>query len=116
WQESSLSVTAPGQKPQTTQGGFVTANFFDVLGLRLAGGRAFLPEEDRPPFGSPVAILSHAYARQAFGSPERALQQTVHVNGRPMTVVGVAPVGFAGVRPTSMVDVWYPGAAYPYVN
>src|SRR5690606_34014140 len=72
WQESSLSVTAPGQKPQTTQGGFVTANFFDVLGLRLAAGRAFLPEEDRPPFGSPVAILSHAYARQAFGSPERA--------------------------------------------
>jgi predicted permease len=116
WQEMSLSLAAPGRKPRATQGGFVTANFFDVLGIRLAAGRSFRPEEDRPPFGTPVAVISSAFARDAFGLPEQALGKSVLLNGRPMTVIGVVPSGFDGAAPTSVVDVWYPGAAYPYVN
>lgn len=116
WQESSLSLAVPDLTPKSTWGGHVTANFFEVLGLRLAAGRSFTVDEDRPPFGSPVVVLSHAYARQAFGSVANAVDRVVQVNGRPMTVIGVAPEGFAGTTPTSQVDVWFPGAAYTYVN
>lgn len=116
WQESSASLAVPGTKPRTAQAGFVTANFFDVLGVALAAGRPFTVDEDRPPFGQPVAVVSHAVAVQAFGSPGAAIDKSIHVNGRPMTIVGVAPRAFMGASPTSQVDVWYSGAAYPYVN
>lgn len=116
WQESGASLAVPGEKPRTAQAGFVTANFFDVLGVRLAAGRPFTVEEDRPPFGQPVAVVSHAVAVQGFGTPEAAINESIHVNGRPMTIVGVAPRAFMGASPTSQVDVWYPGAAYAHVN
>lgn len=116
WQEGGASVAIPGAAPRQAQAGFVTANFFDVLGVKLAAGRGFTKEEDTPPFGEPVAVISHGLATQAFGTPEQALDQTIHISGRPMRVVGVVPRSFAGVSPTSQVDVWYPGGAYAYVN
>lgn len=116
WQESTTSLAVPGTKPRTAQAGFVTVNFFDVLGLRLAAGRPFTQEEDQPPFGEPVTIVSHGLATSAFGSPEAAIDQRIHVNGRPMTIVGVGPRGFTGASPISQVDVWYTGGAYAYVH
>lgn len=116
WQESGVSLAAPGSAPKEVQAGFVTANFFDVLGVRLAAGRTFTPDEDTPPHGGAVVVISHALASRAFGSPEGALERSIHVNGRTMTVVGVAPRTFGGAMPTSQVDVWYLGAAYGYVN
>jgi predicted permease len=116
WQESGASIAVPGATPRQGQAGFVTANFFDVLGLKLAAGRAFTNDEDMPPFGQPVTVISHSLAVQAFGTPQQALDQTVHISGRPMKIVGVAPRSFGGASPTSQVDVWYPGGAYAYVN
>lgn len=116
WQEGPASVAVPGAAPRQAQAAFVTANFFDVLGVKLTAGRGFTNEEDRPPFGEPVTVISHGLATQAFGTPEQALDQTIHISGRPMRVVGVVPRSFAGVSPTSQVDAWYPGGAYAYVN
>ncbi len=116
WQESGGSLAVPGARPSTTQAGFVTANFFDVLGLRLAAGRAFTIDEDLPPYGQPVTVVSYALAERVFGSPDAALDKTIHLNGRPLRIVGVAPRGFGGATPTSQVEVWYPGAAYAHVN
>ncbi len=116
WQEGGASLAIPGSTPRQAQAGFVTANFFDVLGVRLAAGRGFTSEEDAPPFGQPVTVISHGLATQAFGTPEQALDQTIHVSGRPLRIVGVVPRSFAGASPTSQVDVWYPGGAYAYVN
>ncbi len=116
WQESSVSFAAPGLPPRHVQAGFVTANFFHVLGVRLAAGRSFIVDEDRPPFGATVIVISHSLAAQAFGSPEAALTRTLMINGRPMTVVGVTPRTFGGAEPTSQVGVWYLGGTYAYVN
>jgi predicted permease len=116
WDESPASLAVPGAAPRTAQAGFVTANFFEVLGVQLTAGRPFAAEEDRLPYGEPVAVVSHALAVQSFGTPEAALDKVIHLNGRPMMVVGVAPPSFMGASPTNQVDVWYPGAAYTYVN
>lgn len=116
WQEAGVNVAAPGITPRPVQSGHVTANFFDVLGVRLAAGRGFLREEDMPPHGARVVIVSETLAERAFGSAESALGQAIHVNGRQVTVVGVTPRHFGGASPMSQVEVWYPGASYAYVN
>jgi predicted permease len=116
WQEVPVSVAAPGITPKPVQGGYVTADFFDVLGIRLAAGRGFLRDEDTPPHGAKVVVVSASLAERAFGSAESSLGQAIHVNGRLVTVVGVAPRSFGGGSPTSQVEVWYPGALYMYLN
>lgn len=116
WQESVVSLAVEGQTPRRVQAGFVTANFFDVLGVRPVAGRSFTAVEDQPPYGVPVVVVSETLARDAFGGADAALESTLLLNGRPMTVVGVLPAAFSGAQPTSRVDVWYPGATYPYVH
>ncbi len=116
WQESQAGIALPGEKPRTAQVGFVSGNFFDVLGVRPAAGRLLTPEDDELPFGRPVAVVSHGVAVRAFGTPEAAVDQTMHVNGRPLTIVGVAAQSFEGASPSSQVSVWYTGATWTYVN
>lgn len=116
WQESSVSMAADGVQPRRTGSAHATVNFFELLGVRPAVGRHFTADDDRPPFGSPVVILGDAVARGMFGTPESALQKPVAINGRRMTVVGVMPPGFAGARPFSTVDVWFPSSTYYFAN
>lgn len=116
WQESSASLAAAGVQPRRAGSAHATVNFFDLLGVRPAAGRPFTDEDDRPPFGSPVAVLGDAVARGMFGTPESALGKMVTINGRRLTVIGVMPPGFVGARPLSSVDVWVPSSTYYYVN
>ena len=115
-QEGSVSIAAPGHAPAYGSSAWVTANAFDVLGVPLVAGRPFRAEDDREPDGSQVAIVSESFAREGFGDPPRAVNQTIHLNGRPMTVVGVASERFGGITPLSRVSVWYPASTYGYVN
>jgi hypothetical protein len=50
-----------GDRSRVVMGELVTGNFFEVLGVRMAQGRAFLPEEDRAPGANPVAVVSHDF-------------------------------------------------------
>jgi putative ABC transport system permease protein len=71
----------------------VTANFFDVLGVRPALGRGFLPGEDEA--GGPRAVvLTDAFWRTRLGSDPHVLATTLSLGGEPTTVVGVLPPGF----------------------
>ena len=87
-----------------------------MLGVRVAAGRSFRPEDDQLPAGAQVAVISDGLARRAFGTAADAVGGRLMLNGRPMTIVGVLPPAFAGTRPFSRVDVWYPGATIRYVN
>src|SRR5262249_1992868 len=68
----------------------VTANYFDVLGIRPAQGRAFRPEEDAAEGGAPVIVVSHGLWQDRLGGRPGVLGETVKISGRPYTVVGVA--------------------------
>jgi predicted permease len=116
WQESSVSVAADGASPRIVGSAHASVNYFTLLGVRPAAGRAFSEDDDHPPFGSPVTILGDRLARGIFGSPEAAVSRAITLNGRPLTVIGVMPPGFVGARPDSFVDVWVPSWTNYYVR
>ena len=102
-----------GSEPLRATGMFASASYFQVLGLQPARGRFFLPEEDETPGTHPVVVLSHGCWTRIFGAEPGIVGRTVRVNGRAMTVVGVAPRGFKGTDITVEVDFWLPVMMYP---
>jgi len=88
----------------------VTHNYFDVLGLRPARGRFFLPEEDGKPGAHPVAVLNYATWQARFGHREDVVGRTIRVNGMVFTVIGVGPPAFIGVNAIFGPDLWIPTA------
>ncbi|MGK7312718.1 MAG: ABC transporter permease [Candidatus Longimicrobiales bacterium M2_2A_002] len=93
-----------GDRAVRYDGAFVTANTFDVLRVRPALGRTFLPGEDAMG-AEPVAVLSHGAWQDDFGGDPSVIGRAVRVNGEPATVVGVMPAGFA--FPEAQ-EVWVP--------
>lgn len=76
--------------------GFVTPDYFKVLGLRLHAGRGFLAEDARPD-APPVAIVSHHFWRRVMGADPAAVGRLIVIGGHAVTVVGIAPEGFIGL-------------------
>jgi predicted permease len=85
-------------------GRYASADFFSVLGVQLALGRAFLPEGDQQG-GRPVVIISHQFWQRHFSGSPQVLGKAVTLNGKGYTVVGVLPAGFRFFRE---VDVYIP--------
>jgi predicted permease len=106
----SWSRSGQGERAQA---GFVSANFFSVLGVKPALGRTFLAEEDQSPGARPVIVLSHAFWVERLGSDPRVLGKTFNFNGTNFTAVGVAPAGFGGVLVGLQPDFWTPLAMTP---
>jgi predicted permease len=86
----------------------VSGNYFDVLGVKAALGRTFLPEEDHTPNTHPVVVLGHAFWQERFNSDESVVGRTVYLNGNPFTVIGVAPATFKGMKFAVSQQFWIP--------
>src|SRR4051812_6172959 len=92
-----------GREPERISVAYVTANFFDVIGLRPQLGRTFTEDEDKP--GAPsLAVISDRIW-------DRAFHRDPQIVGRPMTFHG-QPVMVIGVMPREMdsphgVDAWF---------
>jgi len=105
----TASFSTGAGSPTQLRGTFVSDNYFDVLGVRPALGRFFLPEENADPGAHPVVVLADGFWRRALGGDPAAVGSTVSVNGIAFTVVGVAPPAFRGVSPVEAVpDAWFP--------
>ena len=115
-QEGEASLAVSGMSPAVVETSWVTADFFEVLGIPVVAGRSFRPEDDQLPAGARVAVISDGLARRAFGGAAAAVDGRLLLNGQALTIVGVLPPAFVGIEPLSHVDVWYPGATYGYVN
>ena len=76
-------------------GQFVSAGFFQVLGVKPALGRTFSAEEDRDVEGAfPYAVISHRLWRDQFRADSSIVGSAARVNARLVTIVGVAPPPF----------------------
>jgi putative ABC transport system permease protein len=88
----SGNLTGTGE-PERVQGARVSADAFELLGVRPALGRTLLPSDDQPG-NQHVVALSHNFWRRRFGANPGALGQRVLLNGISYEVVGVLPPDF----------------------
>ena len=79
--------------PEQVTASFVSAQFFQVLGLAPALGRSFTPEDERPG-GECVAIITDGLWRTRYNGERNILTDPITVNGESCSVVGVLPTGF----------------------
>ncbi len=86
-----------GAEPHRVEATEVSANFFDVLGVRPALGRGFEGGENDPGRAK-VVVLGHGLWAQRFAGDPGVLGQAVVLDGQPYTVVGVAAAGFGRLR------------------
>jgi putative ABC transport system permease protein len=109
---SSMILAGQGE-PARLNGAAVTSNFFSLLGVRIAAGRSFLPEEDLPDRNH-VAILSYQTWQERFGAQPDIAGKRVMLNDTGYTVVGVLPVDFRFASKASdfearnQFDIWAP--------
>jgi predicted permease len=89
------------------EGRLVTGNFFQVLGVSAARGRALTPSDDEA-VGRPVIVLSHRAWSQYFASDPGVLDRAVLLNGARFHVVGIMPEGFRGLETVAAPDFWAP--------
>jgi putative ABC transport system permease protein len=78
-----------GDRPERLGGAIVNANFFDVLGVKPALGRAFVPGDEQR--GSRVVVLSDGLWRERFGADPLAIGRSIRLNSESYTIVGVMP-------------------------
>ncbi|MEX2260400.1 MAG: ADOP family duplicated permease [Bryobacteraceae bacterium] len=95
-----------GRKSERRWAHIVTLNYFQTLGARVVRGRA-IGEEDRR--GAAVAVIGHRLWREQFGSDPGIVGQGLRLNGKSVTVVGIAAPEFRGTSPMLMsADLWLP--------
>ena len=105
---TGVTLTGQGEpKPQTAM--LVSANYFDVLGVKPVLGRTFAPDDDRSPGGNQVAVLSHAIWTRQFGSDPAVLGRPISLNSTTYKVIGVAAPEFKGTLTVADPNlVWIP--------
>jgi putative ABC transport system permease protein len=109
-----LSFAGKGE-PEQIFGEIVSGDFFSVLGATPALGRGFLPDEDKVPGASLVAVVSNNFWQRQLGGDPGIVGQTLKLNGHAFTVVGVAAAGFKGVNTIAQPALWVPYMTYPQV-
>ncbi|MFN7936412.1 MAG: ABC transporter permease [Bryobacteraceae bacterium] len=90
--------------PEQVQAGFVSAEMFSVLGVAPVVGRVFEAGEVRR--AESVVVLGHGMWMRRFGGSALVVGQSLNVDGRLFTVIGVMPRSFA--FPGRDTEVWLP--------
>ena len=110
---SAILTAADGPKPAWLE--LVSPNYFAVLGVRPIFGRAFAAGDGGARDAGPNLIISHRLWGQRFGSDSSVIGKGVRLNGRPFTIIGVAPAGFLGTFTGFAIDGWVPVSMQPIV-
>ena len=107
WGMLALTVSTGGQGIAGL-GNAVSGNYFSVLGVAPALGTFFGGTDDRALGQEPVAVVSYAFWQRHLAGDSGVVGRSILVNGRTLTVLGVAPPRFTGVYPALRTDVWVP--------
>ncbi len=96
-------------EPVRLKSAAVSANWFSLLGIAVARGRAFVPDDDRAP-PTKVVILSDAFWRSRFNADTTVIGRTVDMDGLPQTIIGIAP---PEMKYPDDPDIWLPSPWRP---
>ena len=106
----AMAAVGTGDESRAMSVELVTGDYFQVLGVPAALGRALSPDDDRPG-AVPVVVISAAFWSAGFDADPDAVGRTLRIGARPYTIVGVAPAPFGGMNaPVLTPALWIPVA------
>jgi len=109
---TTLNLALPNTQPQAINGGIVSANYFQLLGVKPEIGTFFAPNANDRAYGSMDAIvLSDGLWRDRFNADPSVAGRVISINKHTFTVIGVAPPEFAGIYGGLAEDAWVPLSA-----
>jgi predicted permease len=99
-------------RAERTSALLVSGNFFSALGLKPAAGRFMSAESDETTelLPDPVVVISYDYWQTRYTGAAAAIGQSLRVNDRALTIIGVAPDGFDGTMMGPTFDLFVPAA------
>lgn len=83
---------------------WVSAAYYDTLGLSPQAGRLLTSADDQPG-ASPATVISDAYWTRRFGRNADAIGESILIEGVPVPIVGVSPAGFVGANVGEAADL-----------
>jgi predicted permease len=102
-----MAITGSG-RPERIYGTLVSANYFEVLGVRPFIGRLLLSTKSTERAGAAEAVLGYDLWQKRYGGDSAIVGKTIQINLHSYTVVGVAPRGFQGCAPGLHSEIWIP--------
>src|SRR6185295_3841168 len=104
--QRSGTMTTDGNEPERLIGAAVSADYFNVVGVKPELGRTFTREEDTPGAAS-VVLISHGLWQRRYGGDKNIIGREIDLGGKT-TVVGVMPAGFEYPISDDNQDFWEP--------
>src|SRR5215469_4331201 len=95
-----------GATPERIYMARVTANYFDLLGVRPELGRFFRPEEETQGRTVPFVVLGYSLWKTRYAGDPAIVGKSIEIAHHPVMVIGVAPKGFIGAMPAIRQDAW----------
>lgn len=93
-------------EPERISGEYVSAGYFELLGIEPSIGRTIRPDEDRPGNAAPVIVISEGLWKRRFASDPTVIGKQLLINQRVCNVIGVVPAWFRGL--TDNAEIWAP--------
>ncbi|MGH9348859.1 MAG: ABC transporter permease [Vicinamibacterales bacterium] len=103
--QRALTLTGGGE-PEHVMGSRVSRELFELLGVPPMAGRWFDDTEDRPGSDARVAVIGYGMWQRRLGGRADAIGQTIGLDDRRWTVIGVMPPGYA--IPNNPAEIWLP--------
>lgn len=107
-----IALGEVGQPAEQVQAMWVSANFFELIGVQPIVGRGFAVGEDLPDKPR-VAVISHRAWLRRFGGEDSVIGRTVRINTETYTIVGVLPAKFDAPLVWGPVEFLMPSVIHP---
>jgi predicted permease len=109
--ENRFKVTIDGV-PEQVRGQYASGSYFELLGIDAVHGRVLTQRDDSSvgqggPQGA-VAVISHGFWQRRFGGAPSVLGRRIMVGTSEVTIVGVTPPAFTGLRVGGPIDLTVP--------
>jgi predicted permease len=112
----SMSVRRGSETPRSERSELVSGNYFTTFGIGAFAGRMLTGADDTEG-AAPVIVLSYQAWQSLFAGDPSVVGGTVYLQGKPATVVGIAPPGFFGDRIRSNPpSLWVPLSMEPLLD
>jgi predicted permease len=106
--DNLTKVRIDGSESELVVCEFVAGNYFPLLGLKPEIGRLIAPDDNLSSLAGAVAVVSWSYWNARFHLNPATIGKRILIQDQPVTIVGVAPRAFFGVRVGYRTDVWVP--------